>query len=80
MGRKLCPVARITIMSVSLGFKELNNFLAAVSWLLHDLNFNTTYTKNFTIFFLLVHDMFFKTTSYLHHRNTIRIPLKAAHD
>ena len=71
----MCPVARITIMSVSLGFEELNNVLAAVTWLIHELSsFNTTYTKYFTIFHLLVHHMFFKTTPYLHHCHTIRIP------
>ena len=73
MNVNLCPVARIKIMSISLGFEELN-FLAAVTRLLHLLNsFNTTYTKDFTIFHLLVHHMFLKTTPYLHHYNTIRI-------
>ena len=72
---------RVTIISVSLGFKEINNFLAAVSWLMHKLSyFNTIYTKYLTILYLLVHHVFFKTTPYLHHWNTIRIPLKAAYD
>ena len=74
-------MAGVTIISVSLSFEELNNFLAAVSWLLHKFSyFNTTDTKYFTILYLLAHHVFFKTTHYLLHRNTIRIPLRAAHD
>ena len=57
MGRKTVSCGKITIMSVSLGFEKLNNFLAAGTWLLHELSyFNTTYTnisRYFTFWFII---------------------------